>query len=364
MLKVTGLSKSYASEHGPVEAVKGIDFEIPAGGFFTILGPSGCGKTTTLRCVAGLERPTGGTISIGGRVVADAGQGIHLPAFRRDIGMVFQSYAIWPHMTVFENVAYGLRTRGESKAEIDAKVGRALRQVNLEAFASRYGTELSGGQQQRVALARAIVTSPRLLLFDEPLSNLDARLRERMRFELVALQRNLGQTSLYVTHDQTEAMLMSDRIVLMRDGTIVQVGAPQEIYANPATRFVAEFIGNANILNGALASIVSDSHALVSFGRDHRIEGRFSARATARDAGPMLVCIRPESVQRIAENGDGHNVFSARVEQANYLGADVLCVLQIGTATLRAAFAARSAPRSGETVTVRIDPDDVILITE
>jgi ABC-type Fe3+/spermidine/putrescine transport system ATPase subunit len=266
-------------------------------------------------------------------------------------------------MSVFENVAYGLRTRGESDAEVDAKVGKALRQVNLEAFARRYGTELSGGQQQRVALARAIVTSPRLLLFDEPLSNLDAGLRDRMRFELVALQRDLGQTSLYVTHDQTEAMLMSDRIILMRDGAIVQTGTPREIYASPATRFVAEFIGNANILEGTILGAAPDGGALVSFAGDLRIRGRFSSSTAARTSAGILVCIRAESIQN-ADTSDGENCFKATVEQANYLGADVIGTLRVGAAALRAEVPARSAPAVGDAVTVRIDPEDTILITE
>ena len=199
-------------------------FDVEEGEFVSLLGPSGCGKTTTLRCIAGLESSSGGTIRIGGEIVAAEGRDV--PPEKRGINMVFQSYAVWPHMSVFENVAYGLRTRREPSDTIKEKVGEALRIVGLTGYADRYGTELSGGQQQRVALARAIVTSPRLLLFDEPLSNLDAGLRDRMRFELVELQRRLGTTSLYVTHDQSEAMLMSDRIILMKDGEMVQAGEP------------------------------------------------------------------------------------------------------------------------------------------
>jgi ABC-type Fe3+/spermidine/putrescine transport system ATPase subunit len=206
--------------YGSVVAVRDISFAVEDGEFVSLLGPSGCGKTTTLRCIAGLEGSSSGVIRLGDAVMAADGRDV--PPDKRGINMVFQSYAVWPHMSVFENVAYGLRIRREPKAEIERKVVEALKLVGLGGFAERYGTELSGGQQQRVALARAVVTSPRLLLFDEPLSNLDAGLRDRMRFELVELQRRLGQTSLYVTHDQSEAMLMSDRIILMKDGQIVQ----------------------------------------------------------------------------------------------------------------------------------------------
>jgi ABC-type Fe3+/spermidine/putrescine transport system ATPase subunit len=356
-LSVESLGVSY----GSFKAVNDISFEVEDGEFVSLLGPSGCGKTTTLRCIAGLEPSSNGTIRIGTEVVASDGRDV--PAERRGINMVFQSYAVWPHMSVFENVAYGLRTRGEPNTQVDAKVGKALRQVNLEAFARRYGTELSGGQQQRVALARAIVTSPRLLLFDEPLSNLDAGLRDRMRFELVALQRDLGQTSLYVTHDQTEAMLMSDRIILMREGAIVQTGTPREIYTNPATRFVAEFIGNANILEGAILGAAGDGGALVAFAGDQRIRGRFSSSTAAGTSEQILVCIRAESIQRADASG-GENCFKAIVAQANYLGADVICTLRIGAATLRAEFPARSAPAVGDEIAVRIDPEDTILITE
>jgi len=354
--------ESLVVSYGAFTAVNDISFAVEDGEFVSLLGPSGCGKTTTLRCIAGLEASSNGTIRIDNDVVAAEGRDV--PTERRGINMVFQSYAVWPHMTVFENVAYGLRTRGETGAAVATKVDKALRQVKLDPFARRYGTELSGGQQQRVALARAIVTSPRLLLFDEPLSNLDAGLRDRMRFELVELQRNLGQTSLYVTHDQTEAMLMSDRIILMRDGVIVQAGTPKQIYSSPATRFVAEFIGNANILEGTIVSATPDGDALISFAGHHRIQGRFSSMAAIQTSGRVLVCIRTESIRRATDGMGGANCFTAQVEQASYLGAEVVCTLRIGATTVRAEFPARSAPVAGDTITVRVDPEDAILITE
>src|SRR5471032_852649 len=235
MLKVEGLVKAYATPEGPVQAVKGVSFDVPQGAFFTLLGPSGCGKTTTLRCVAGLEQPSGGTISIAGTVVADAARGIHVPAYRRDIGMVFQSYAIWPHMDVFGNVAYPLRVRKPRppRGEIQERVMEALRLVGMAAMARRSATKLSGGQQQRVAFARALVRHPKLLLLDEPLSNLDAKLREQMRFELQELVARVAITTLYVTHDQSEALAMSDTVAVMSDGIIAQSGRPREVYTKP-----------------------------------------------------------------------------------------------------------------------------------
>jgi ABC-type Fe3+/spermidine/putrescine transport system ATPase subunit len=231
--------------YGDTVAVKGIDLEVAEGEFVTLLGPSGCGKTTTLRTIAGLEQCTGGTISIGGQVVA--GPNTHTPPERRDINMVFQTYAVWPHMSVFENVAFGLKPKRLAKSEITARVDQALELVGLAQFASRYATDLSGGQQQRVALARAVVTEPRLLLFDEPLSNLDASLREQMRVEIRELHDRVGKTAVYVTHDQSEAMVMSDRVVLMDKGEIVQVGTPQDLYERPRTRFAADFMGMSNL---------------------------------------------------------------------------------------------------------------------
>src|SRR4051812_22102257 len=215
--------------YGNVTAVRGVSFNVIPGEQLTLLGPSGCGKTTTLRAIAGLEQPCGGEIRIAGAAVYSSQRGIHVPAEKRGLSMVFQSYAIWPHMTVFDNVAYGLRVRRAGTAEIAEKVAHALDLVQMRSFASRPASQLSGGQQQRVALARAFVFSPSVLLFDEPLSNLDAKLRADMRIELRELQHRLGITSVYVTHDLEEALAMSDRIVVMRDGLIEQTGTPDEI---------------------------------------------------------------------------------------------------------------------------------------
>src|SRR6478609_560277 len=235
---------------GAVPAVRGVSFTVLHGEQLTLLGPSGCGKTTTLRAIAGLEKPVAGEIRIDGAPIDSAARDIHVPAEKRGLSMVFQSYAIWPHMTVFDNVAYGLRVRREEAAAIRDKVMRALALVQMQAFADRRASQLSGGQQQRVALARAFVFQPSVLLFDEPLSNLDAKLRADMRIELRELQHRLGITSVYVTHDLEEALAMSDRIVVMRDGLIAQIGSPSDIYNLPRNAFVADFVGSANLIRG------------------------------------------------------------------------------------------------------------------
>jgi ABC-type Fe3+/spermidine/putrescine transport system ATPase subunit len=236
--------------YGGVTAVENVSFTAGRGQQLTLLGPSGCGKTTTLRAVAGLERPTSGRITVLGKAMFDSARGIDVPAEQRGMSMVFQSYAIWPHMTVFDNVAYGLRVRKEGGAALHEKVMAALDLVKMSAFAKRNASQLSGGQQQRVALARAFAFSPSVLLFDEPLSNLDAKLRAEMRIELRELQRRLGVTSLYVTHDLEEALAMSDRIVVMRTGKIEQIGTASDIYDRPRTAFVADFVGSANLVAG------------------------------------------------------------------------------------------------------------------
>src|SRR6187551_673655 len=235
---------------GAVPAVRGVSFTVIHGEQLTLLGPSGCGKTTTLRAIAGLEQPVAGEIRIDGAPIYSAARNINVPAEKRGLSMVFQSYAIWPHMSVFDNVAYGLRVRREEAAAIKDKVMQALALVQMQAFADRRASQLSGGQQQRVALARAFVFQPSVLLFDEPLSNLDAKLRADMRIELRELQHRLGITSVYVTHDLEEALAMSDRIVVMKDGLIAQVGSPLEIYNHPRNAFVADFVGSANLIRG------------------------------------------------------------------------------------------------------------------
>lgn len=254
MLEARNLRKRFALSSGSFfSALDDVSLSIPRGTFFTLLGPSGCGKTTTLRSIAGLEQPDAGSIDINGRAVFDSGRNITIPAARREIGMVFQSYAIWPHMDVFENVVFPLRVgKRMSESEIRSKVRRTLASVQMEEFEQRPATRLSGGQQQRIAMARALVREPELLLLDEPLSNLDAMLRETMRLELRSIQREFGITTVYVTHDQVEALAVSDVVAVMRNGKVVQQGDVRSIYNSPQSLFVAEFIGSTNLLTHIL----------------------------------------------------------------------------------------------------------------
>ena len=257
MLSVKSLHTDYAAAGGAVvNAVQDVSFDVPDGELFTLLGPSGCGKTTTLRSIAGLERPRSGSIALDGRVVYSSDAGIFVAPNRRNFGMVFQSYAIWPHMNVFKNVAFPLEVRKArpSRKEIEQKVMRVLATVQLAELVDRDATKLSGGQQQRLALARALVMEPQLLLLDEPLSNLDAKLREAMRFEFKRMQRDLGLTTIYVTHDQSEALALSHEIAVMSEGRIVQIGSPRDIYERPRNKFVADFVGSTNFIGGRVAS--------------------------------------------------------------------------------------------------------------
>ncbi len=288
---------------GEFAAVSGIDLRVSEGEFVTLLGPSGCGKTTTLRMVAGLEQNTGGRISIDNEIVSDAARGIFVPSERRRLGMVFQSYAIWPHMTVFENVAYPLRVRRKPNSEVRDLVAKALRLVEMEGFADRPAPALSGGQQQRVAIARALVFEPKVLLLDEPLSNLDAKLRLQMGDEFRSIQKRLGMTSLYVTHDQSEAMSLSDRVVVMDRGRIQQIGAPEEIYRYPANRTVAAFFGTPNLLEAnveACARIDGRRVRLDVVGRGWR--GACEAASEVQPGQVVTVMVRPEDA-RIAAAG-------------------------------------------------------------
>jgi iron(III) transport system ATP-binding protein len=316
-------------------AVNDVNLFVSEGEFVTLLGPSGCGKTTTLRCIAGLERPDHGEIRIGGDVVAAPDRGIYLVPEDRNIGMVFQSYAVWPHMTVFDNVAYGLRVRRASSAVIKERTMRALELVGLTHLAERYATKLSGGQRQRVALARAIVYEPRVILFDEPLSNLDAKLREQMRVELVRLQHEVGITSIYVTHDQAEALVMSDRVVVMNKGVIQQIGDPQTIYAHPANTFVANFIGVANLVPGTLRGRSGGFCELeVPIGHGHPPLRLLAAGAeNAQVEQPLTLSLRPEDIFVHLErpNGEaGSNVFEGEVIQTVYLGNVLDCRVKVG----------------------------------
>jgi iron(III) transport system ATP-binding protein len=297
MLSVTDLRMSYVGKQGRTDAIRGVSFEVASGEFFTLLGPSGCGKTSTLRCIAGLESPTSGRIAAGDTVLYSSASRINLPAYRRGLGMVFQSYAIWPHMSVFENVAFPLRhgPRKRRKAEITDRVMETLALVQLDHLASRPAPFLSGGQQQRVALARALALEPAVLLLDEPLSNLDAKLREDMRHEIHGLVKRTGTTTLYVTHDQLEALTMSDRVALMKDGVIDQVGHPREVYQMPETPFAANFLGRTNIIEGTAGGAAPE-------GGHRTLETRWGALSCTIPedvpaGAPVSVGFRPESIK-------------------------------------------------------------------
>ena len=304
--------------YGNFAAVGPVSFDVRPGEQLTLLGPSGCGKTTTLRAVAGLEQPSSGTIAIGGRTMFDDAAGINVPAEQRGLSMVFQSYAIWPHMTVFENVAYGLRVRREPGATLRDKVMHALDLVQMGQYADRHASQLSGGQQQRVALARACAFSPTVLLFDEPLSNLDAKLRGDMRVELRELQHRLGVTSLYVTHDLEEALAMSDQIVVMRGGHIEQAGSAAEIYDYPRTAFVADFVGSANLITGQMRPDLSlEGGVALETKSGQVIHGVAHGRPVETD-GTMSV--RTVHLRLTADPAAGPNAWPVTVERAVFLG--------------------------------------------
>lgn len=297
--------KSVTKLFGEVKAVDNFNAVIANGEFVSILGPSGCGKTTMLRMIAGFERANFGQIHIGEQVVTCSDRNIFVPPEKRNIGMVFQSYAVWPHMSVFDNVAYPLKIKGFSKADIAEKTSRALELVHLGGYAERLPSQLSGGQQQRVALARALVSEPKLLLLDEPLSNLDAKLRESMRFEIKDLQKKLNITVVYVTHDQGEAMAMSDRIIVMNKGVIQQIGSPTDVYQTPANRIIADFIGLVNFVDGEF-----DGTGVAVPALGLKLESPLAG------AGKAVVAIRPEHIT--LSKGEGQ--VCGRLVHKFYLG--------------------------------------------
>jgi putative spermidine/putrescine transport system ATP-binding protein/spermidine/putrescine transport system ATP-binding protein len=351
-IELVSVSKSY----GSLSVVKDVNLQIPAGEFVSILGPSGCGKTTTLNMIAGFAAPSQGEIRIRGRSQTK------VPPERRNLGLVFQNYALFPHMTVAENVGFGLRMRGAPRDEVLPAVERALRSVHLEGYGLRYPRELSGGQQQRVALARAIAPKPSVLLLDEPLSNLDLKLREAMRIELKDIHAQLGMTFVYVTHDQEEAMAMSDRIVVMAKGAIAQEGRPGSIYRSPASRFVADFIGKSNILPVSQSTTTSSCLELA-------IEGCsvvLKADATATDGIVQFCSIRPEAITLLDKpdpNGAPSNQIAGTVRRIIDLGAQTELLVEIAGGhvlmlSVRAQISSQ-LPAFGSAVTLVVDPIDV-----
>jgi iron(III) transport system ATP-binding protein len=318
-LDVRDLRKQFATG---APAVDGISFHVPTGEIAVLLGPSGCGKTTTLRCVAGLEHPTAGRISIGGRIVSAPADGVMVPPRARNIGMVFQSYAVWPHMTVEQNVAYPLRHRGVTRAEIARKVGEMLDLVGLAEFAQRPVVALSGGQMQRVALARSLVYRPQLLLLDEPLSNLDAQLRLRLRDDLRRIIKQAGVTAVYVTHDQAEAVVLGDRVGVMRAGKLLQMATPAEIYNRPADLFVASFTGASNLVAGRVL-VRNGEYGTVDTGTGARLTALMGADVAAGAA--VEIVVRPENVRLGAHAvSQLDNRFTARVAAQRYQGTQTI----------------------------------------
>jgi ABC-type Fe3+/spermidine/putrescine transport system ATPase subunit len=351
-MEVANLRKAFDAQ---TFAVDDLSFSVDRGEILVIVGASGCGKTTTLRCIAGLEMPTSGSISIDGLTVVGHGQ--FVPPEKRGIGMVFQSYALWPHKTVAENIAYGLTMRGDSASSVREAVGRALAMVGLQGMGGRYPSTLSGGQQQRVALARSAIAEPKVLLLDEPLSNLDAKLREQMRIELRRLIKSLRMTAVHITHDQSEAMAIADKIIYMRNGRIEQQGSPRELYRAPASRAVAEFVGSATFVDGRVVG---------SDGGDLRVEAAGNLEILARPVpgrtadASVTIAIRPEAVSLAASRPQGRNVFPGKVLEESFLGGHTQYLVDVAGQKLTCLDRADFEP--GADVFVVIPPKEVICL--
>jgi ABC-type Fe3+/spermidine/putrescine transport system ATPase subunit len=363
MLRIEGLQKRF----GDVAAVDGLDLEIHEGEFFTLLGPSGCGKTTTLRCIAGLEKPDGGAIRLNDRCLVSMEEGIFVPPERREMGMVFQSYALWPHMSVFDNVAYPLRLRRISRTEVRERVMEALRLVGLEAYADRQAPQLSGGQQQRVALARALVFSPQVLLLDEPLSNLDAMLRDEMRRELKELQERVSVTMIYVTHDQAEALSLSSRIAIMNRGHLDQVGTPHDVYARPATAFSQNFLGRTLSVPGTVVA-VEDARLQVVIDGAHesplqvRSDTVSGWRPPFHAGDSVSITIRPEQARVSLDRPNTRaNVVASRIRSALFVGDRYEYLLELGAATPVLPLPSNQELREGDTLYLEL-PEAAITV--
>ena len=362
MLLIENLVKSYPGQHGQdaMLALKDVSFKVEEGSFFTLLGPSGCGKTTTLQCIAGLENPDSGVIRMGDRAVFSTRENLLVPANRRELGMVFQSYAIWPHMSVFDNVAFPL-VYGVKRApshEVRPRVLKALEMVELAHLADRPAPLLSGGQQQRVALARALVHEPRLLLLDEPLSNLDAKLRDTMRTEIRNLVKSLGIITLFVTHDQVEAIGMSDRIVLMKAGRIVQQGSPRDIYLRPNSVFTADFMGRSNLLPGVLEAGGATARAQTAIGPISGVAGPDLA-----PGAQVMVVVRPQAIL-VAPGADalGPNRFKARVDAMTFLGDVVETEVAVDGRKLTLMLDPYTALSVGQELVLELPPERCVIV--
>jgi iron(III) transport system ATP-binding protein len=362
VIRINGLVKTFQGAKGEVRALRGVSFEVNKGQLFTLLGPSGCGKTTTLRCIAGLEQPLAGEIWLHDRPVFSAASKTFVPPEQRRIGMVFQSYAIWPHMTVFQNVAYPLAS-DVTRKELAGRVEQILERLSLSGLGDRLAPNLSGGQQQRVALARALVAQPEVLLLDEPLSNLDAKLREQMRFELKALHESLNITTVYVTHDQEEALALSDQIGLMHEGALLEVGAPTDLYLRPAHRITADFLGTSNFVPVQVKS--SGRQAWDEMLVESAL-GVFVARRSVEweDGLPAALFFRPEYVKLLGGNQsskNGTNTGTGTVERVTFLGNSADIAIRCGEIPLRVRAHPTHAPGAGERVHFSVAPESCIV---
>ncbi len=358
-IEILNLFKQYKK----VTAVNRINLEVNEGELLTLLGPSGCGKTTTLRCIAGLEKPEEGDIIIDGKSMISGG---FVQPAKRGIGMMFQNYAVWPHMKVYNNIVYGLRLQKISRKDIKEKAKDVLELVGLQGLEDRYPGQLSGGQQQRVALARALIRNPKVLLLDEPLSNLDAKLREKMRFEIKSLVKRMGITSVYVTHDQAEAMVISDRIVVMEKGNIVQIGSPHEIYEKPASRFVADFIGAMNFIPGDVVEVLPGTNEVC-------VRTEFSDKLLCRSTDgnvtipgqKVYASIRPEDVEVFGEPPQvGENFFKGIIANKAYLGNFLFLFIDIKGTTIRVQAPHQLPQKEGHEIYFSLNPQKCMVLPE
>ena len=355
MVQIESLEKYFGEDKERVHVLKGVSLSIPEGSLYTFLGPSGCGKTTTLRCVAGLERPDGGRISIGGQTVFASGERVYVPTNKRPIGMVFQSYAIWPHMTVAENVAYPLTIQRRPKDEIRRRVVDVLKIVGLDGLEDRPAPKLSGGQQQRVAFARALINEPKVMLLDEPLSNLDARLRIQMRSEIKSLQRRTSITTIFVTHDQAEALAISDQIAVMHAGKLIEVGAPHQLYTRPKRKFTATFLGLTNLIEGKVVEVDGD-------GRPGKMETKkgmlsFMPATTLQKNQAAVISIRPENIPLYKNKPPSlDNVLEGTVKEAIFMGDAYQCKVAVGDDLIAVHTHPFNAVNPGDRVYLHLDP--------
>jgi len=356
ILKVNNLSKSF----GNVKAVQEVSFEATEGRVLSLLGPSGCGKTTTLRCIAGFENPDQGEIYLDDRKITP------FPPEKRGIGMVFQNYALWPHMTVYGNLAFGLQIRKVPKPEINKRIKKILSMVQLEGYENRYPRQMSGGQQQRIAMARALVFEPDIMLLDEPLSNLDAKLREEMRFEFTELQKKLGITAVYVTHDQAEALVLSDKIVILDQGKIVQSGTPKEIFSNPKNKFVAGFIAVTSFMDGKVDSLAEEQKKVVVKTDDGlTIQGNNSNLSVGQR---VSVAIRMNAVHFVQDEDEieknSVNLFKGKIIQSSYLGNIVDYKISVGNWIVRTNTEVKNNFKVGDEVKFYLPPEKIIVTLE